>query len=115
MRTIRLFVLTVFGLSFASLSFAEMTGMSFYERLRQSDAVVVGTIEEIHQTDAGVGGQFPPPVTHWLATCRVERYIIGPKIHNPAVEEAKAVSLIRIAFEQKFLKPTPVQLVEGRK
>lgn len=106
---------TVSLLVLESLSSAEMTGMSFQERVRQSDAVVVGTIEEVHPTDAGVGGQSPPPVTHWLATCRVERYIIGPKIHNPAVEEAKAVRLIHIAFEQKFQKPTPVKLVAGKK
>ncbi|MBI5149612.1 MAG: hypothetical protein HZA28_02415 [Candidatus Omnitrophica bacterium] len=117
MQSLKVIVLAASLLLFASLSSAEMTAMSLQERMRQSNVVVVGTIEEVHQTDAGVGGQFPPPVTHWLATCRVDRYIIGPKIHNPDVEEAKAVSLIRIAFEQKFPKstPTPMQLVEGRK
>ncbi len=115
MRILKLSVLMVFGLSFAFSSSAEMTVMSLQERMRQSDAVVVGTIEEVRQADAGVEGQFSPPITHWLATCRVERYIIGPKIHNPAVEEAKAVKLIRIAFEQKFQKPTPVKLAEGKK
>ncbi len=115
MRILKLSVLTVLGLSFASLSSAEMAGMSLQERVRQSDAVVVGTIEEVRQTDAGVAGQFPPPVTHWLATCRVERYIIGPKIHNPAVEEAKAVHFIHVAFWQRLQKPTPVKLVAGKK
>lgn len=100
---------------FDFVSFAEMTAMILQERIRQSDAVVVGTIEEVHQADAGVAGQFPLPVEHWRATCRVERYIIGPKIHNPNMEEAKAVSLIHIAFEQKIQKPVPVKLVEGRK
>lgn len=107
-------VLTV--LSCPARSSAEMTVMSLQDRMRQSDAVVVGTIEEVHQTDAGVGGQLPAPVEHWTATCRVERYIMGPKIHNPAVEEGKAVSLIHIAFEQKMMqKPVPVKLAEGKK
>lgn len=116
MRIIKSFVAAaVFLLALESLTSAEMTGMSLQERRSQSDAVVVGTIEEVHQTDAGVGGQFPPPVTHWLATCRVERYIIGPKIHNPNVEEAKAVRLIRIAFEHRLQKPMLVKLVAGKK
>lgn len=99
-----------------SVSSAEMTVMSLQERMSQSDAVVIGTIEEVHQIDDGAGGQLPAPVEHWLATCRVERYIIGPKIHNPATEEEKAVSLIHIAFEQKMMqKPVLVKLVGGRK
>ncbi len=101
-------------LLFASLSFAEMTAMSLQERMRQSDAVVVGTIQEVHQTDASVGGQFPLPAEHWMATCRVERYIKA-KIHDPNVEEGKMVRLIRIAFGQKLQKPTQVKLEEGRK
>lgn len=118
MRIIKSFVMAAVSLlALESLSPAEMTAMSLQERRSQSDAVVVGTIEEVHQTDAGVGGQFPPPVTHWLATCRVERYIIGPKIHNPNVEEAKAVRLIRIAFQERLLEPAPVplKLVAGKK
>ncbi len=115
MRILKLFVLATFLLLFTYMGSAEMTVMSLQERMSQSDAVVIGTIEEVHQTDAGAGGQLPPPVEHWLATCRVERYIMGPKIHNPAAEEGKAVSLIHIIFDQKVQKPAPVKLVEGRK
>lgn len=102
-------------LCLGSSSFAEMTVMSLQERMRQADTIVIGEIQEVHQTDAGAGGQPPLPTEHWLAACRVERYIIGPKIHNPNVEEGKAVSLIPIAFDWKAQKPTPVKLVTGKK
>lgn len=112
MQSLKIIVLATMSLLFFdSLSFADIGDMSLQERRGQSDAVVVGTIEEVHQTDVAIGGN----ITHWLATCRVERYIIGPKIHNPAVEEGKAVSLIHIIFEQKLQMPTPLKLVEGKK
>ncbi|OGX39024.1 MAG: hypothetical protein A3D87_02110 [Omnitrophica WOR_2 bacterium RIFCSPHIGHO2_02_FULL_50_17] len=116
MQSLKIVVLTTaFLLFFHSLSSAEMTGMSLQERMRQSDAVVVGTVQELHQADAGVGGQFPPPVSHWLATCRVERYITH-KIHNAEAEDLKRVNTIRIAFVQiPTQKPSPLKLTEGRK
>lgn len=112
MQSLKIVALTAASLlCFYSLNFAEMTAMSLQERVKQSDAVVVGTIEEVHQTDVAIGGN----ITHWLAACRVERCIIGPKIHNPNVEEAKAVSLIRIAFEQRLQTPMLAKLVAGKK
>ena len=85
--------------------------MSLQERMRQSDAVVIGAIQEIRKTQVSENDG----TEYWWATCRVERYIIGPKIHNPAVEEGKAVGLINIMFVQKIQKPAPVKLVEGKR
>ena len=118
MRIIKSFVTAaVFLLALESLTSAEMTGMSLQERRSQSDAVVIGTIEEVHQTDVAIGGN----ITHWLATCRVERYIIGPKIHNPNTEEGKEVSIIYVMFKKvpHFLSPHELvvrkELVEGKR
>ncbi len=76
-------------LSFASLGSAEMTAMSLQERVRRSDAVVVGEILEsrdiLKWTEAGI--------EVWQATCRVDRYITA-QIDDPNVEEGKKVSII---------------------
>jgi hypothetical protein len=123
MRTVKFFIILMMSLAFfCSRSSAEIMMMSLQEAMRQSDAVVMGTIQEIRQTDTA-DEEFPlspqlPNLSvekHFLATCRVERYIKGPKIHDPSVEEAKAVKLIRIAFKQKKELPAPIQLAEGRR
>lgn len=75
---------------------AEIVMMSLREATRQAGTVVVGEIIESRNT----GKETEIGTEHWLATCRVERYIMGPKIYKPDVEEAKAVSLISIAFVQ---------------
>lgn len=51
MRSIKLLVLaTASLLFFDSYSFAEMTAMSFQERIKQSDLIVVAEIFESHNT-----------------------------------------------------------------
>lgn len=92
------------------LSYADLAEISLQERVKRSDAVIIGTIQETAKVSTE-----PDGTEYWNAICHVERYIIGPKIHDPALEEAKAISLIRIAFEQKMQKPPLGKLVEGKK
>jgi hypothetical protein len=105
--------MTLSLLSFVFLSSAEMTGMSLQERMRQSDAVVIGEVLDAQKTSIEKDG-----TEYWLATCQVERYLIGPKmydIYNPSVGEAKGLSVINIMFMQKMQKPAPAKLLEGKK
>lgn len=113
MRKLKTMVLAMASLlSLGTSTSAEMTVMSLQERMRQSDTVVLGEVLESRNT----GKETESGVERWLATCRVERYIIGPKIHDTTVEEGKAVSLIRIAFVHiPNQKPSPLKLVAGKK
>ncbi len=112
MRIVEVLALTVILVaSFRSPASAEMTVMSLQERMRQSDAVVVGTVAELRKTSEDQS----PGIEHWLAACHVDRYI-KVKIHNPHIEEGKKVSIIHVVFTQMTAqKPAPVKLAEGKK
>lgn len=101
----------VFLLALESLISAEMTVMSLQERMMQSDAVVVGEIIESRNT----GKETEMGTEHWLATCRVERYITN-KTHDPETEVLKRVNTIRIRFVQiPRQTPARLKLSKGKK